>query len=287
MKVDPLTAIPAELIVACLAFLDPGELAQSQQVSIRWRSICQDRALWSNAYARYWRDGLPLPPAFAPLDASVLELMCAQRWRQPLRTDVDTSGSVKPLPATGELHVRSQLSSRGVVSIRGVTELAPLESSVALGRRLCYFEATFATLAAPGSIGIVSISQIHEAVSYGAYSSSHVGWAAVSYGYHGDDGRVYWNAGPHRYDGHHMEYGPAWPATQDAPVVIGCGYWADVGKVFFTRQGRHLGAVDLAITTRKRFAAAVSLHQRGDAVAFNFGRAPFAFDVEAFIASSL
>jgi len=58
------------------------------------------------------------------------------------------------------------------------------------------------------------------------------GWNLHSVGYHSDDGHKFNDA----YGG--REYGPSWGVVGD---TIGCGYSADTGFVFFTKNGEFLG----------------------------------------------
>jgi len=58
------------------------------------------------------------------------------------------------------------------------------------------------------------------------------GWNLHSVGYHSDDGHKFNDA----YGG--RDYGPSWGAVGD---TIGCGYYADTGFVFFTKNGEFLG----------------------------------------------
>jgi Ran-binding protein 9/10 len=56
------------------------------------------------------------------------------------------------------------------------------------------------------------------------------GWEPGSWGYHGDDGKIFW-------DGQDAEYGP----TYGAEDVVGCGVDFTTNSAFFTKNGRYLG----------------------------------------------
>lgn len=291
---DPLAVLPTELLALCVAFLDPPSLLRAAGTSRRWRTACGSRAAWTELYATCWR---PLPPLSASVDVAVLQQMCVHRWREPRASDVCTRAEVVELPDSSELCIRNRgrckpFDYSTIASIRGSQALTPLKSSEALGRCLCYFEGTFS---GPGSIGIASISRPCEAIAYGGITDYHVGWAPLAYGYHSDDGYVYWNDGPSLLEGEKTAFGPTWMTSRptkeqrgrDQTVTIGCGYLPDTNQLFFTMDGRHLGDVRVSVATGRQFAAAVSLHERQDSVRLNFGRSRFAFDVEAYLAAEV
>ena len=57
------------------------------------------------------------------------------------------------------------------------------------------------------------------------------GWSIKSWGYHGDDGKLY--SYPRKSD----EYGPKYGAGD----VVGCGFDQASGMIFFTKNGERLG----------------------------------------------
>lgn len=200
------------------------------------------------------------------MSVTVLEEMCAQRWYEPQVNDVKTRGPVERT-ATGEWLIHGESS---IEFIRALSAHNPLESSVVLGHRLCYYEATFS---APerGSIGICSISKSSETVANGG--------VGVAFGYHGHDGYVRNVEARALFAGYSKAYGSAWTREEGADLVIGCGYCPDLRELFFTKDSRHLGTAVTSVDTTKTYAAAVTLRERGDSARINFGCAPFAFDV--------
>jgi hypothetical protein len=97
--------------------------------------------------------------------------------------------------------------------------LAPLPALQKLtGRSIAYFECRFR---GGGSVGIVS----PEAAAEGWVRDggrSHVGWHGVSYGYHSDDGEVYYNddgSGEQYY--RHASYGPAYGTSRNSGMPHG------------------------------------------------------------------
>jgi hypothetical protein len=93
-----------------------------------------------------------------------------------------------------------------------------------------------------------------------------------SYGYHGDDGRLYIDGG--RGDA----YGPRFRRGD----VIGCGVQLERNALFFTRNGALLSVVSLALAPS--LYAVIALHSPGESVRVNFGATPFRFDVAEMIA---
>ena len=96
--------------------------------------------------------------------------------------------------------------------------LAPLPALEArTGRKIAYFEGRFR---GGGSIGIVGSQQVFEE----AGGRAHVGWHAPSFGYHSDDGGVYFNDNA-RYDYQQKSYageGRGFGGASGAGDVVGC-----------------------------------------------------------------
>jgi len=99
------------------------------------------------------------------------------------------------------------------------------------------------------------------------------GWEPNSYAYHGYDGRRYVDS----------ERGEQYAPRFGTGDVIGCGLLAERREIFFTKNGAHLGIAFVDITTV--VYPTVGLHSPGEKVSFNFGSAPFLFDVQRFAAS--
>ncbi|KNC98840.1 uncharacterized protein SPPG_05814 [Spizellomyces punctatus DAOM BR117] len=103
------------------------------------------------------------------------------------------------------------------------------------------------------------------------YSSfHHIGWDAHSIGYHTDDGRVYHGAFAKgiKYDTD-LEL-----AGVQRGTVLGCGYDAGVGSVYFTRDGRFLGTAGEGIWGELYVAVAAI---RAWKVEVNFGKRAFVY----------
>ena len=95
----------------------------------------------------------------------------------------------------------------------------------------------------------------------------HIGWDRFSIGFHSDDGRVY-------KESHQNGLTYADPFTTGA-VVVGCGYEASEGLVYFTLNGSSLGTA--ATGFFGKFYAAVAAI-RGWRVSVNFGTEPFMYE---------
>ncbi|KIW11659.1 hypothetical protein PV08_10961 [Exophiala spinifera] len=97
------------------------------------------------------------------------------------------------------------------------------------------------------------------------------GWETHSWGYHGDDGKMF--CGEH--SGRH--YGP----TFDAGDVIGCGVNFNAGHAFFTKNGQDLGVCFKELKKDLRLFPTVGMKKHtGALVAVNFGQRPFVFDID-------
>lgn len=93
------------------------------------------------------------------------------------------------------------------------------------------------------------------------------GWDPESFGYHGDDGCLFHGKGIQI-----AEYGPRFGAGD----VVGCGINYKTRTIFFTLNGRFLG--DAFRVASGELFPTVGIDAEVS-ITFNFGRAPFAFDL--------
>ncbi|KAK6387406.1 hypothetical protein LTS17_000674 [Exophiala oligosperma] len=97
------------------------------------------------------------------------------------------------------------------------------------------------------------------------------GWETHSWGYHGDDGKMF--CGEH--SGRH--YGP----TFDAGDVIGCGVNFNAGHAFFTKNGQELGVCFKELRKDLQLYPTVGMKKHtGALITVNFGQRPFVFDID-------
>ncbi|CAN0159429.1 unnamed protein product, partial [Ectocarpus sp. 8 AP-2014] len=93
------------------------------------------------------------------------------------------------------------------------------------------------------------------------------GWVDHSYGYHGDDGRLFGRA----------KTDSIWPTWVDGDV-IGCGFDPVRGSIWYTRNGELLGDGFVPVY-ESNLVPVVGFHSNGESVRINFGVVPFAYEV--------
>jgi Ran-binding protein 9/10 len=95
------------------------------------------------------------------------------------------------------------------------------------------------------------------------------GWETHSWGYHGDDGKM--------FSGEHAgrTYGPTF-STND---VVGCGVDFNLGQAFFTVNGRELDTCFRDLKDVRPFPTVGMKKWSGASVSVNFGQQAFVFDI--------
>ena len=96
------------------------------------------------------------------------------------------------------------------------------------------------------------------------------GWDDYTFGYHGDDGKVFRESG---YPGY--SYGPLF-GTND---VIGCGLNLKRRTCFFTKNGKFLGLACRNIPVVNLYPT-VGLQSNNEMVRVNLGQHPFLYNVK-------
>lgn len=141
------------------------------------------------------------------------------------------------------------------------------EGPVPFMGEFAYFEVLISCAAAAGPSGVAV--GMAETVERGRLP----GWAAGSFGYHGDDGNL--------YEGSlNRAFGPRFGLGD----VVGCGCDETRGP-FFTLNGRFLGWASPVPFNAFRLRPCVGLVHSGQTVATNFGQLPFLWDF-SFVVSS-
>lgn len=94
------------------------------------------------------------------------------------------------------------------------------------------------------------------------------GWEPNTFGYHGDDGRVFHNSG----------FGTPFGPTYTTGDTVGAGINNASQDVFFTKNGEFIGSIT------KDYGGAlfptVGLHSPDEGVIVNFGQQDFVFDIQ-------
>ncbi|KAH0550885.1 hypothetical protein GP486_007751 [Trichoglossum hirsutum] len=99
------------------------------------------------------------------------------------------------------------------------------------------------------------------------------GWEPDSWGYHGDDGRLFCCQSSGK------DYGPQFSSND----VVGCGVNFRTGCGFFTKNGTMLGTAFRDI--KGKIFPAVGMKKPGEHVRVNFGQSPFVFDIDSVMAT--
>lgn len=99
------------------------------------------------------------------------------------------------------------------------------------------------------------------------------GWDCESYGYHGDDGGIFYGNG-HKFD----EYGPAFGPGD----IVGCGLDYKRKEIFYTLNGSYLGPAFLDVNIGSSYFPTVGIDAYVS-VTFNFGCQPFEYDLAGHI----
>ncbi|GIL83744.1 hypothetical protein Vretifemale_12470, partial [Volvox reticuliferus] len=125
-----------------------------------------------------------------------------------------------------------------------------------------YFEIT---VVEPGSKGTIGLGFAHSSHNV----ARHVGWDAGTFGFHGDDGKTFFE-GRNEYYG--FKYGKG--------DVVGAALDFQRKEIFFTKNGTKGKAISISIG--QALYPTVSLHSSGQVVSVNFGQKPFSFNIEPF-----
>ncbi|KAK5228214.1 hypothetical protein LTR47_000459 [Exophiala xenobiotica] len=97
------------------------------------------------------------------------------------------------------------------------------------------------------------------------------GWETHSWGYHGDDGKMFFGEHSGR------NYGP----TFGAGDIIGCGVNFNAGHAFFTKNGQDLGICFRELKKDVRPFPTIGMKKHSGAlITVNFGQHPFVFDID-------
>ena len=102
------------------------------------------------------------------------------------------------------------------------------------------------------------------------------GWENNTIGYHGDNGKLYYEVG------YGIEFGPKFVDND----VVGCGLNLNDMSVFFTRNGEYLGVAQCSLPELEWYPT-IGLHSKYEMVQVNFGQEPFSFQMDTLIGKYL
>ncbi|KDO26280.1 hypothetical protein SPRG_08355 [Saprolegnia parasitica CBS 223.65] len=270
-------------------FLDLESLTQCSLVCKEMHEVAQSPYLWLSAYCRRWRHNNRLSRKFMLL--SYKNLVAMNALRASIDPKLSTRGRTALQPDL-TVHVlnNSMLRSfqRGAVdSIRSYNALPVLSVAKALSLDVSYFEV--GQIKGCASVGIASVYDKPSMNAYGFGMDDHVGWKGISFGYHSHDGGFVAHNGEVSYGGVRSSFGPGFGKDNETSPdgsVVGCGFNRKTREIFFTLNGRMIGAPPVLIPTENiQYAAAVALHSFNDACVLNLGGAPFRFDIEEYCLS--
>lgn len=131
-------------------------------------------------------------------------------------------------------------------------------------RLLYYFEMTVKDR---GQKGCTTIGFTDECFK----NSRQPGWEVNSYGYHGDDGKLYRGQGP----------GEPYAQGFTTGDTVGAGINYAAQEIFFTRNGKILPGIYKDV--KALLYPTIGLHSPNEKVEVNFGQRKFMFDVETMV----
>ena len=281
--VSSLDALPIhDLWHAVFSYLTLTEIAAISTVCSIFHAIQTRPYLWKSLYVHRFRKENKKEIVLQRSSSSTSwKKMYKARMRSTRDISTDAKRWMRP---TGVFVFTNNDIGDNIESICGNEELldySEMASEVTPG--WCYFEAT---IWGGASVGIVSLEQVSQGF-YGWRSNVHIGWRPISFGYHSDDGALFWNDNMHvPFTNQMIPYGPVWGTTISPHTsydVVGCGYNRQSQQLFYTLNGSFLGYTSITIPNVP-YTAAVSLHSLGDRAELNFGVQPFQFDLDRFSA---
>jgi hypothetical protein len=264
---DPCLALSPEMAHYLFTFLNGKELAESGVVCRAWHNLASDELLWKGLCRRKFFINRNRGQGWKDLFIERLKLEKAVK--ETLISHVEVNRQLV------RLH-KSKLRARYVGTAEGDNSFGSIQSTCPLKHLpygdeciVAYFELKILNAGDRGHIAVgIGLNKFPR-------TNAPPGWRRATYGYHGDDGRLYLEAG----------FGKVWGPTYTTGDVIGCGINFSVGQLFFTKNGEFLGN---ATTTKKlcyrdQYYAIAAMHSIGSAVAINFGTEDFVFDIAAHI----
>ena len=132
-----------------------------------------------------------------------------------------------------------------------------------------YFEIKVLNKGKDGAIGIGLTAE-------GSALHRMPGWEYNTIGYHGDDGKFFYEA----YRG--KKFGPLFKNND----IVGCGINFHDMSVFFTQNGKYLGVAKHNLPEMEYYPT-IGVHSKYEMVQVNFGQDPFAFQIKSLSGNTL
>jgi hypothetical protein len=107
------------------------------------------------------------------------------------------------------------------------------------------------------------------------------GWRHHSFGYHGDNGKLYFGFGKGQGNSGLAQQSEHDRQPFSTGDTVGCGYNAAAKQVFFTLNGKLVPFVAADVIARHHYVPCAALRGLGTTVEFNFGAKPFLYNATA------
>ena len=159
-----------------------------------------------------------------------------------------------------------KIEGNSVFYSKGVNKMVRSNTTIPTNQKLFYFEILIESEGENNKIGIGIAGESHDL-------NGMPGWWGSSYGFHGDDGKIFHGSNSGASNKFLQKYG-----IYDR---IGLGYDLDNKCIFFTKNGNFLGICFYDVPNEE-FYAVVGCMSHGARFSFYFEKGNFLFDVDQY-----